>query len=150
VFSPAFWFAPQIYTLARRAHPRPGTRIYLVAGGKEGDTPQVYSDDLRRMADTLAAAGFALGGDVRATIRPDGMHAEWYWRREFPQAYRWLFHDGPAWTRGGVCYEIFVRSFYDSNGDGIGDLNGVIAKLGYVDSLGANCIWLMPVAASPS
>lgn len=150
VFSPAFWFAPEIYRLARHAHPRPGTRIYLVAGGKEGDTPQVYSDDLRRMADTLAAAGFSLGGDVRATIRPDGMHAEWFWRREFPQAYRWLFHDGPAWTRGGTCYEIFVRSFYDSNGDGIGDLNGVTAKLGYVDSLGANCIWLMPVAASPS
>ena len=150
VFSPAFWFAPQIYALARHAHPRPGTRIYLVAGGKEGDTPEVYSNDLLRMADTLAAAGFALGGDVRATIRPDGTHAEWFWRREFPQAYRWLFHDGPAWTRGGVCYEIFVRSFYDSNGDGIGDLNGVTAKLGYVDSLGANCIWLMPVAASPS
>ncbi|HEY6807707.1 MAG TPA: alpha-amylase family glycosyl hydrolase [Gemmatimonadales bacterium] len=150
VFSPAFWFAPEIYALARRAHPRPGTRIYLVAGGNEGDTPQVYADDLRRMADTLAAAGFALGGDLRATIRPDGRHAEWFWRREFPQAYRWLFQEGPAWTRGGTCYEIFVRSFFDSNGDGIGDLNGVTAKLGYVDSLGADCIWLMPVMASPS
>jgi len=32
----------------------------------------------------------------------------------------------PAWTHGGVCYEIFVRSFYDSNGDGIGDLHGLI------------------------
>ena len=56
----------------------------------------------------------------------------------------------PAWTHGGVCYEIFVRSFFDSNGDGIGDLNGVIAKLDYVNGLGVNCIWLMPVAASPS
>ncbi len=64
----------------------------------------------------------------------------------------------PEWTRGGVCYEIFVRSFYDSNGDGIGDLNGLIQKLDYVNdgnprstrSLGADCIWLMPVAASPS
>ena len=56
----------------------------------------------------------------------------------------------PAWTHGGVCYEIFVRSFYDSNGDGIGDLNGLIQKLDYVAGLGVDCIWLMPVAASPS
>jgi alpha-amylase len=56
----------------------------------------------------------------------------------------------PAWTRGAVCYEVFVRSFYDSNGDGIGDLNGLIAKLDYIATLGASCIWLMPVAASPS
>ena len=56
----------------------------------------------------------------------------------------------PAWTRGAVCYEVFVRSFSDSDGDGIGDLNGLIQKLDYIDKLGASCIWLMPVAASPS
>ena len=43
-----------------------------------------------------------------------------------------------------------MRSFYDSDGDGIGDLNGLIRKLDYIDSLGASCIWLMPVAESPS
>src|SRR5205085_9094336 len=57
---------------------------------------------------------------------------------------------GPAWTRGAVCYEVFVRSFYDSNGDGIGDLTGLIEKLDYLDKLGASCIGLMPVAESPS
>jgi glycosidase len=64
----------------------------------------------------------------------------------------------PAWTRGGVCYEVFVRSFYDSDGDGIGDLNGLIQKLDYINTgnpasqtdLGASCIWLMPMAESPS
>jgi len=64
----------------------------------------------------------------------------------------------PAWTRGGTCYEIFIRSFYDSNGDGVGDINGLIQKLDYINdgrpastrSLGASCIWLMPVTASPS
>ena len=62
------------------------------------------------------------------------------------------------WTHGATCYEVFVRSFYDSNGDGIGDLKGLIAKLDYVNdgnpqsrtSLGARCIWLMPIVASPS
>ena len=59
---------------------------------------------------------------------------------------------------GAVCYEIFVRSFADSDGDGIGDLNGLTAKLDYINDgkpdsrtdLGASCIWLMPVAPSPS
>ena len=47
-------------------------------------------------------------------------------------------------------YEIFVRSFSDSNGDGIGDLNGVTAKLDYLKDLGIGGIWLMPILKSPS
>jgi alpha-amylase len=58
-----------------------------------------------------------------------------------------------AWWRNGVCYEVFVRSFYDSDGDGIGDLRGLTARLDHINdgnpqsthSLGANCIWLMPI-----
>ena len=49
-----------------------------------------------------------------------------------------------------VCYEIFVRSFCDSNGDGIGDLNGIISKLDYLQELGIEAIWLTPVHPSPS
>jgi glycosidase/predicted alpha/beta superfamily hydrolase len=152
VFSPSYWVAPEIYALARRARPRPGTRIYIVTGGQEGDKPEEYAHDHQRMVDTLVAAGFTLGRDLQPALRPDGKHAEWFWRREFPAAYEWLFEqqEAPAWARGGVCYEIFVRSFYDSNGDGIGDLNGLIQKLDYVKGLGASCIWLMPIAASPS
>lgn len=64
----------------------------------------------------------------------------------------------PGWTRGATCYEVFVRSFQDSDGDGIGDLNGLIDRLDYINDgdprrtrdLGASCIWLMPVAESPS
>src|SRR5207248_7295872 len=53
-------------------------------------------------------------------------------------------------TSPPTCYEVFVRSFYDTNGDGIGDLRGLTQKLDYIQGLGADCIWLMPVAESPS
>ncbi|GAV12362.1 alpha-amylase family glycosyl hydrolase [Paenibacillus sp. NAIST15-1] len=56
----------------------------------------------------------------------------------------------PMGTSNGVYYEIFVRSFYDTNGDGIGDLNGVTAKLDYLQELGVNHLWLMPINPSPS
>jgi alpha-amylase len=56
----------------------------------------------------------------------------------------------PAWFKTAVLYQIFVRSFYDSNGDGIGDLRGIAQKLGYIQSLGANTLWLTPIFASPS
>jgi alpha-amylase len=50
----------------------------------------------------------------------------------------------------GVYYEIFVRSFSDSNGDGIGDLNGITAKLDYLKDLGIKGLWLTPINPSPS
>lgn len=52
--------------------------------------------------------------------------------------------------RAGVFYEIYVRSFADSDGDGIGDLNGVTAKLDYLDDLGVGGIWLLPIYAAGS
>ncbi|MFN2167931.1 MAG: alpha-amylase family glycosyl hydrolase, partial [Anaerolineae bacterium] len=63
-----------------------------------------------------------------------------------------------TWWNDTVFYEVFVRSFYDSDGDGIGDLNGLIEKLDYLNDgdpataadLGVTGIWLMPVAQSPS
>lgn len=54
-----------------------------------------------------------------------------------------------TWPQG-ITYEIFVQSFADSNGDGIGDLNGITAKLGYLKELGVDAIWLMPINPSPS
>jgi alpha-amylase len=50
----------------------------------------------------------------------------------------------------GTMYEIFVQSFADSNGDGIGDFNGLTAKLDYLQELGIDGIWLMPIGPSPS
>lgn len=55
-----------------------------------------------------------------------------------------------AFAMDGAVYEIFVASFYDSDGDGMGDLNGVTQKLDYVQELGAQNLWLMPINPSPS
>lgn len=61
-----------------------------------------------------------------------------------------LRNKGDMSKKQGIYYEIFVRSFADSDGDGIGDFNGVTAKLDYLKELGIDGIWLMPVNASPS
>ena len=55
----------------------------------------------------------------------------------------------PAWLQDAVFYEIYPQSFYDANGDGIGDLKGIIEKLDYVRQLGATAIWLNPCFVSP-
>ncbi len=55
-----------------------------------------------------------------------------------------------GWWREAVFYEIFVRSFQDSDGDGIGDFNGVTQRLDYLQSLGVTALWLMPIHPSPS
>ncbi|MCI8741440.1 MAG: alpha-glucosidase [Lachnospiraceae bacterium] len=54
-----------------------------------------------------------------------------------------------TWWKEAVVYQIYTKSFYDTNGDGIGDLRGIIRKLDYIQSLGATVIWLNPVYKSP-
>src|ERR1051325_441050 len=54
------------------------------------------------------------------------------------------------WWRGASIYQIYLRSFFDSNRDGIGDLPGVDAKLDYISSLGVDAIWLCPFYPSPN
>ena len=56
---------------------------------------------------------------------------------------------GREWWRGGVLYQIYPRSFADSNGDGIGDLPGILSKLDYVAKLGVDGIWISPFFKSP-
>src|SRR5215212_4628101 len=99
---------------------------------------------MRRIVATagLCAALWPLGATARAGAQPRPASAP----------------SGATWKRGAVCYEVFVRSFYDSDGDGIGDFTGLTQKLDYINDgnagtqrdLGATCIWLMPVVASPS
>ena len=54
-----------------------------------------------------------------------------------------------SWRNGKVAYQIYPKSFCDSNGDGIGDLRGVLSKLDYLKDLGVDIIWLSPVYQSP-
>ncbi|HXO69912.1 MAG TPA: alpha-amylase family glycosyl hydrolase, partial [Bradyrhizobium sp.] len=53
------------------------------------------------------------------------------------------------WWRNGVFYQIYPRSFQDSNGDGVGDIRGIIERLPYVSALGVDAIWLSPIFPSP-
>src|SRR5438105_12867987 len=50
----------------------------------------------------------------------------------------------PQWYKDAVFYEVYVRGFLDSNGDGNGDLRGLIDKMDYFRELGVDCLWLMP------
>ncbi len=54
-----------------------------------------------------------------------------------------------AWWKHAVLYEIYPRSFQDSNGDGVGDLNGITERLGYLQTLGVDAIWISPMYPSP-
>ncbi len=60
-----------------------------------------------------------------------------------------LLQDDPLWYKDAVIYEVHVRAFYDSNGDGIGDFRGLTAKLDYLQDIGITAIWLLPFYPSP-
>jgi maltose alpha-D-glucosyltransferase/alpha-amylase len=53
------------------------------------------------------------------------------------------------WYKDAIIYELHVKSFYDSNGDGIGDFEGLILKLDYLQELGVTALWLLPFYPSP-
>src|SRR5688572_3356513 len=53
------------------------------------------------------------------------------------------------WWRDLVLYAVYVRGFFDSNGDGIGDLRGLTEKLPYIRDLGVGAVWLLPIFPSP-
>ena len=99
-------------------------------------------DDVRPDA-TLGLDGVPHTGE---SITDDGMLVE-------PQAedYRSAKQApaDPTWFKGAVFYEVLVRAFRDSNGDGTGDLRGLADKLDYLDWLGVDCLWLPPFYASP-
>ncbi|MBF8756207.1 maltose alpha-D-glucosyltransferase [Pseudomonas guariconensis] len=66
-------------------------------------------------------------------------------KRSRPQA----FIDDPLWYKDAVIYQLHIKSFFDSNNDGIGDFAGLIGKLDYIAELGVNTLWLLPFYPSP-
>ncbi|PJB30880.1 MAG: maltose alpha-D-glucosyltransferase [Deltaproteobacteria bacterium CG_4_9_14_3_um_filter_65_9] len=60
-----------------------------------------------------------------------------------------VFGDDPSWYKDAVIYELHVRSFYDSDGDGVGDFRGLTEKLDYLQDLGVTALWLLPFYPSP-
>src|SRR5262245_35189320 len=60
-----------------------------------------------------------------------------------------MLESDPLWYKDAIFYEVYVRGFLDSNGDGCSGLRGLIEKLDYIRELGADCLWLMPILASP-
>jgi maltose alpha-D-glucosyltransferase / alpha-amylase len=65
-----------------------------------------------------------------------------------PSAQHWFEHE-PLWFKRAVFYEVHIRGFFDSDGDGSGDLRGIQEKLDFLQWLGIDCIWLLPMFASP-
>ena len=88
LFSTSFQMKPELFDFARPVKsPQPPSRLYFLCGQKESSNPTFVSAPQTRMADLLTTNGFT----IRSVIVPDGQHAEWFWRREFPAAFKWLF-----------------------------------------------------------
>src|SRR5919201_722375 len=60
-----------------------------------------------------------------------------------------VLEDYPLWYKDAIIYEVHVRAFHDSDGDGIGDFRGLTEKLDYLQDLGITTIWLLPFYPSP-
>src|SRR5215813_13670591 len=66
-----------------------------------------------------------------------------------PDSFSFASPRDPQWYKRAVFYEVLIRGFHDSNGDGTGDIKGLISRLDYLQWLGIDCIWLLPIYHSP-
>ncbi len=91
VFSPSLWFSDNVYDNAFNTGKQEDMRFYFLAGDQESST---MVSNMQAMYDTLGAGGFATT-EMAFETRADGQHAEWFWAREFYNAYVWLFDAQP-------------------------------------------------------
>lgn len=95
IFSPALWFSPLAYTHISEQGKQNDLRFYLLAGRQESSS---MSSDLVALYNNLLSAGFQTD-EIQLLLQSDGQHSEWFWAREFPAAYTWLFaEETPAET----------------------------------------------------
>lgn len=92
IFSPSFWFSAQCYNHVLSIGKQYDMRIYLMAGGSEGFS---VIPDMLMMYNTLLNSGFS-ADELHYITPPDGTHSEWFWAREFEDAYLWLYNNSPA------------------------------------------------------
>ena len=70
-------------------------------------------------------------------------------RDRYPPMSETDWHNDPLWYKDAIIYQVHVKSFFDSDNDGVGDFRGLTEKLDYVQSLGVNAFWLLPFYPSP-
>jgi len=98
VYSPAFWFAPEVTSFSKSKGSIKDTKIYFLAGGKEGDNT-AYNEisqtvkDMISMIDVLENSGFP-SENIKSKIVPEGKHDEALWQNNFEEAMLWLFPEG--------------------------------------------------------
>ncbi len=96
VFSPSLWFSGEIIPFVQKHQPIKPVRILLMAGQQESKT---MTNDLLDLYETLLEAGHD-DQNLHYDLHTDGVHAEWFWAREFEHALRWLFGDTPGHIHG--------------------------------------------------
>ena len=89
VFSPSYWVSDDAYTHTTNTGKTASMKFYMIAGQNESSS---MVPDLLEMENTMLDVGF-LDSEIMLLVHPDGAHSEWYWAREFPDAYEWLFGD---------------------------------------------------------
>src|SRR4029079_16973859 len=92
-----------------------------------------------------SACAAACAARSTSTISSEGVKIERMPRRNLPAPTA----DDPLWYKDAVIYELHVRGFADSDGDGIGDFRGLTGKLDYLQDLGVTALWLLPFYPSP-
>lgn len=128
----------------------PGAKVAVHLGESPGDLQPAKTVENHDGAQGLKVGGLTPGREYyyRIAAERDGIRVE-----SEAHSFTKLEITRPRateWARTSVFYEIFVRSFCDGNGDGIGDFRGLQEKIPYLKDLGVDAVWLMPIFASPS
>jgi alpha-glucosidase len=89
IFSPSFWFSDSVNMITENFDKTLHTKIYITAGEFESET---IVDEINEIVNTLKDKGFS-DDELISVIRSDGAHSEWFWKREYDDAYLWLFED---------------------------------------------------------